>query len=185
MAQLNTWEVVYDYLLDMVATHDAPSSEYRPPQQNDFLHMSPIQLRQRVDAASYPSCHQSQDQNQPSNNKFNQDTPSQAPQQPHTSLCPRVWIQLIERPLVATPTVLPVVGGKVRSIALKNVFVAWWKGDHLIRGVPMCDTTGLGITRLTSLPFSGSYGSNFPKIWIQIVSPLACLGHAVFRSKSD
>src|SRR5439155_1718516 len=44
-AQLNSWEVVYDDLLDTIPLADAPSSEYQPPRYSEYLRMSPVRLR--------------------------------------------------------------------------------------------------------------------------------------------
>ncbi|PSN73790.1 hypothetical protein BS50DRAFT_607293 [Corynespora cassiicola Philippines] len=76
-AQLNNWEVVYDDLLDTIAFEDAPSSEYRPPRHNVYLRMSPIQLRRRPVLPSSPSCWQSQNQREASDEDPDPDTPSQ------------------------------------------------------------------------------------------------------------
>ncbi|KAF1949654.1 hypothetical protein CC80DRAFT_529312 [Byssothecium circinans] len=55
-SQLHGWNVTYEDLLDAIPVEDAPSSEYHPPRHNDFLRMSPIQLRRRHTPISSPSC---------------------------------------------------------------------------------------------------------------------------------
>ncbi|OWY54920.1 metalloprotease [Alternaria alternata] len=44
-AQLRSWEVVYDELLDAIPEGMTQSSEYQPPEDDSFLRMSPVQLR--------------------------------------------------------------------------------------------------------------------------------------------
>jgi hypothetical protein len=85
-AQLKTWEVVYEDLLQKVPpkdSQDAPSSEYRPPRpgKNEFLRMSPVRLRPRRTSTSYASCHFEQVLSQSSGDEFDPDTPSRPPQQ--------------------------------------------------------------------------------------------------------
>ena len=86
VAQLKSWEVIYDDLLDTIPVHDAPLSEYREPRQNDFLRMSPVQLRPRATLTSSPRCHPSQDRSESSDDEFDPNTlsrPSQrSPPQP-------------------------------------------------------------------------------------------------------
>ncbi|KAF2806116.1 uncharacterized protein BDZ99DRAFT_539609 [Mytilinidion resinicola] len=74
---LNSWEVVYDDLLETIPTQDAPSSEYRPPQHNQFLRMSPVQLRRRPTQTSSLNCEPAQDQYEASDQEPDPDTPSQ------------------------------------------------------------------------------------------------------------
>ena len=78
--QLKSWEVIYDDLLDAIPILDAPSSEYRAPRQNDFLRMSPVQLRPREKLISSSRCHPSQDRSEPSDDEFDPDTPSRPSQ---------------------------------------------------------------------------------------------------------
>ncbi|KAK3080642.1 hypothetical protein LTS18_014509 [Coniosporium uncinatum] len=47
LEQLPIWEMDYGVLLEAIPTEDLPSSEYRPPPMNNFVRMSPIQLRHR------------------------------------------------------------------------------------------------------------------------------------------
>ncbi|OCL01491.1 hypothetical protein AOQ84DRAFT_434837 [Glonium stellatum] len=75
-ARLKNWEVVYNDLLDAIPVHDAPSSEYRPPRQNEFLRMSPVQLRRRATSSSSPGYHRLQDRSEPSEDEHDPDTPS-------------------------------------------------------------------------------------------------------------
>ncbi|KAF2174662.1 hypothetical protein K469DRAFT_681013 [Zopfia rhizophila CBS 207.26] len=85
-AQLNSWEVMYDDLLDTIPVQDAPSSEYRPPRHDGFLRMSPVQLRRRPAQTGSPSCWQPQDQHDPSDEEPDPDTPSrQRPSPQHLS----------------------------------------------------------------------------------------------------
>ncbi|KAF2194998.1 hypothetical protein K469DRAFT_648552 [Zopfia rhizophila CBS 207.26] len=85
-AQLNSWEVVYDDLLDTIPPEDASSSEYRPPRHDEFLRMSPVRLRQRPAQTGSPSCWQPQDQHDPSDEEPDPDTPSrQRPSPQHLS----------------------------------------------------------------------------------------------------
>ncbi|KAH8165240.1 hypothetical protein CIB48_g3011 [Xylaria polymorpha] len=75
-SRLNSWEVVYEDLLDAIPEEDAPSSEYRPPRHDGFLRMSPVQLRQRYASISSPSCARPQDQHAASDEEPDSDTPS-------------------------------------------------------------------------------------------------------------
>ncbi|KAI0528405.1 hypothetical protein GGR58DRAFT_509396 [Xylaria digitata] len=87
-AQLNSWEVVYDDLLDTIPLEDASSSEYRPPRHDEFLRMSPVRLRRRPAQTGSPSCWQPQDQRDPSDEEPDPDTPSRQrplPQDPSRS----------------------------------------------------------------------------------------------------
>ncbi|KAH8710247.1 hypothetical protein GQ44DRAFT_752488 [Phaeosphaeriaceae sp. PMI808] len=61
-SQLNSWEVVYEDLLDAIPVEDPPSSEYRPPRHDEFLRIS--------------SCARPQDQNAASDEESDFDTPS-------------------------------------------------------------------------------------------------------------
>ncbi|KAF2644398.1 hypothetical protein P280DRAFT_467026 [Massarina eburnea CBS 473.64] len=75
-AQLNSWEVVYNDLLDTIRPGNTPSpecpasSEYQPPQDNRYLRMSPVQLRRKQ------TCKQPEDQREASDEDSNPDTPS-------------------------------------------------------------------------------------------------------------
>ncbi|KAF2843551.1 hypothetical protein M501DRAFT_926687 [Patellaria atrata CBS 101060] len=75
-AQLNSWEVVYDDMLDVIPLQDAPSSEYRPPRHDVFLRTSPIQLRGRPALTGSPNCSRPQDQHEASDDEPDPDTPS-------------------------------------------------------------------------------------------------------------
>ncbi|PSN58807.1 hypothetical protein BS50DRAFT_345102 [Corynespora cassiicola Philippines] len=75
-SRLNSWEVVYEDLLDTIPEKDAPSSEYRPPRHDGFLRMSPVQLRRRPTSISSPSCARPQDQHAASDEEPDSDTPS-------------------------------------------------------------------------------------------------------------
>ncbi|KAF1992918.1 hypothetical protein P154DRAFT_528154 [Amniculicola lignicola CBS 123094] len=75
-SRLNSWEVVYEELLDAIPEEDAPSSEYRPPQQDGFLRMSPVQLRRRYTPSRSSSCAQPQDQHADSDEEPDPNTPS-------------------------------------------------------------------------------------------------------------
>ena len=59
-AQLRSWEVVYDELLDAIPEGTTQSSEYQPPENDSFLRMSPVQLRGRGAKHSSPSCWQAE-----------------------------------------------------------------------------------------------------------------------------
>ncbi|KAA8617300.1 hypothetical protein PtrV1_10601 [Pyrenophora tritici-repentis] len=87
-SQLNGWEVTYEDLLDTIHVEDAPSSEYRPPRHNEFLRMSPVQLRRRHTPISSSSCARPQDQHVASDEEPDSDTPSRRqpspPRQPRT-----------------------------------------------------------------------------------------------------
>ncbi|KAK1907866.1 hypothetical protein P3342_006196 [Pyrenophora teres f. teres] len=86
-SQLHGWEVMYEDLLDTIPVEDAPSSEYRPPRHNEFLRMSPIQLRRRHTPISSSSCAQPQDQHAASDEEPDSDTPSR--RQPSPPRLPR------------------------------------------------------------------------------------------------
>jgi hypothetical protein len=43
-AQLHSWEVMYDELLDTIPEGTTQSLEYQPPEDDSFLRMSPVQL---------------------------------------------------------------------------------------------------------------------------------------------
>ncbi|KAH8755333.1 hypothetical protein F5883DRAFT_570921 [Diaporthe sp. PMI_573] len=75
-SRLNSWEVVYEDLLDAIPEEDAPSSEYRPPRHNGLLRMSPVQLRRRYTPISSPSCTRPQDQHAARDEDPDSDTPS-------------------------------------------------------------------------------------------------------------
>ncbi|KAF2257935.1 hypothetical protein CC78DRAFT_505484 [Lojkania enalia] len=75
-SQLNGWEVIYDDLLDTIPLEDAPSSEYRPPRHDEFLRMSPIQLRRRQTPITSQSCAGPRDQHAASDEEPDSDTPS-------------------------------------------------------------------------------------------------------------
>jgi hypothetical protein len=75
-SQLHSWEVTYEDLLDTIPVEDAPSSEYRPPRHNEFLRMSPIQLRRRQTPINSSSCAPQQDQHAASDEEPDSDTPS-------------------------------------------------------------------------------------------------------------
>ena len=83
-AQLNSWEIVYDELLDTVPPGDAPSSDYRPPRQDDFLRMSPIQLRGRAALRGRQNCGQPADEHEASDE--DQDPDQDTPSRPHAML---------------------------------------------------------------------------------------------------
>ncbi|KAL9101247.1 MAG: hypothetical protein Q9163_003480 [Psora crenata] len=87
-AQLQTWEVVYNELLDQISKDNMPSSDYRPPRQKDFLRMSPIQLRRRVASNSSLGCPMPQHEGESSGDDFGSDpdTPSRPHRQPATQL---------------------------------------------------------------------------------------------------
>ncbi|KAF3031555.1 hypothetical protein E8E11_001800, partial [Didymella keratinophila] len=67
IAQLKSWEVLFDELLDEIPLEEAPSSEYRPPRDLSFLCMSPVRLR-------------------PSDEEPDVDTPSRQPPASHHTL---------------------------------------------------------------------------------------------------
>lgn len=56
LERLDTWEVVYDGLLEAIPADKAPSPEYRPPRQDSFFRASPIRLRPRRHVLSAHSC---------------------------------------------------------------------------------------------------------------------------------
>ena len=78
-AQLNSWEVVYDDLLDTIPPEDASSSEYQPPRHSEYLRMSPVRLRRRP---SRTNCLQPQDPYGPSDEEPDADTPSRQRRSP-------------------------------------------------------------------------------------------------------
>jgi hypothetical protein len=86
-SQLQGWEVTYEDLLDTVPEEDAPSSEYRAPRHNEFLRMSPIQLRRKHTPISSSSCARPQDQHAASDEEPDSDTPSR--RRPSFSRLPR------------------------------------------------------------------------------------------------
>ncbi|OAL42766.1 hypothetical protein IQ07DRAFT_668916 [Pyrenochaeta sp. DS3sAY3a] len=77
-AQLNNWQVVYEDLLDDLPKQDAPSSDYRPPRDDTFLRMSPVQLRQRPARVS-PTCRQPEHRHDESDDEIDPDSPSRRP----------------------------------------------------------------------------------------------------------
>jgi hypothetical protein len=79
VAQLNSWVVTYNDILDIIPLEDVPSSEYRPPSNDTFLRMSPIQLRQRVAPTSSPGCGEPSEHDEASDNEPDPDTPSRPP----------------------------------------------------------------------------------------------------------
>jgi hypothetical protein len=84
-ARLKSWEVLYNILLDDIPSHEAPSSEYRPPRNTEFLRMSPVRLRQRRARIGEPDCSQPQDQHNTSDEEPDPDTPSRQPPPPPPS----------------------------------------------------------------------------------------------------
>ena len=93
VGRLKKWKVIYDDLLIKVRKYGEPSSEYRAPRQNDFLRMSPVQLRPRAKLTSSSRCRPSQDRSEPSDDEFDPDTPSRQsrrslPQPPPQALDP-------------------------------------------------------------------------------------------------
>ncbi|KAH8708410.1 hypothetical protein GQ44DRAFT_628179 [Phaeosphaeriaceae sp. PMI808] len=81
-AQLNSWAVVYDDLLDTIPPEDASSSEYQPPRYSEYLRMSPVRLRRRPAQTSSPRCWQPQDPHGPSDEEPDPDTPSRQRRSP-------------------------------------------------------------------------------------------------------
>ncbi|KAF2785855.1 hypothetical protein K505DRAFT_261180, partial [Melanomma pulvis-pyrius CBS 109.77] len=75
-AMLESWEVVYDDVFEMIPKEDAPSSEYRPSPHNEFLRMSPIQLRRRPTPPSSPERWRAHDGPEASDEEADADTPS-------------------------------------------------------------------------------------------------------------
>jgi hypothetical protein len=77
-AQLRSWEVVYDELLDAIPEGTTQSSEYQPPENDSFLRMSPVQLRGRGAKHSSPSCWQAEKRREASDEEPepDPDTPS-------------------------------------------------------------------------------------------------------------
>ncbi|KAH8704296.1 hypothetical protein GQ44DRAFT_743757 [Phaeosphaeriaceae sp. PMI808] len=80
--QLNSWEVMYDDLLDTIPPEDASSSEYRPPRHNEYLRMSPVRLRRRPAQTGSPNCWQPHDPHGPSDEEPDPDTPSRQRRSP-------------------------------------------------------------------------------------------------------
>lgn len=78
-AQLKSWEVLFDELLDEIPSDEAPSSEYRPPRDPSFLRMSPVRLRRRPARARSPDHAKNQSQHDPSDEEPDVDTPSRQP----------------------------------------------------------------------------------------------------------
>ncbi|KAF2786070.1 hypothetical protein K505DRAFT_260706, partial [Melanomma pulvis-pyrius CBS 109.77] len=70
---LKNWVIVYDELV-RIASEDNPSSEYRPPQRNRFLRMSPVRLRPRPTQTSLANCGPARGQHKA--NDEEPDTPS-------------------------------------------------------------------------------------------------------------
>ncbi|RYN15486.1 hypothetical protein AA0114_g12966 [Alternaria tenuissima] len=68
-AQLHSWEVVYDELLDAIPEGTTQSSEYQPPEDNSFLRMSPVQLRGGRAKHSSPSCRQAEQRHEASDDE--------------------------------------------------------------------------------------------------------------------
>ena len=83
-AQLNSWEVVYDDLLDTLPPGNTPSSEYQPPRHDGFLRMSPVQLRGKPIQSS-SSCRRPENQREASDEEPDPDTPSRQPLSQRTS----------------------------------------------------------------------------------------------------
>lgn len=75
-AQLKSWEVFFDELLDEVPSEEAPSSEYRPPRDPSFLRMSPVRLRRKPARARSEDHANDQSQHDPSDEESDVDTPS-------------------------------------------------------------------------------------------------------------
>ncbi|KAF2630545.1 hypothetical protein BU25DRAFT_259623 [Macroventuria anomochaeta] len=78
-AQLKSWEVVFDELLDELPSDEAPSSEYRPPQDPSFLRMSPVRLRRRPARARSPDYANTRSRPDSSDEEPDVDTPSRQP----------------------------------------------------------------------------------------------------------
>ncbi|KAK7177357.1 hypothetical protein PSPO01_16598, partial [Paraphaeosphaeria sporulosa] len=80
-AQLHSWEVVYDELLDAIPEGTTQSSEYQPPEDDSFLRMSPVQLRGRIAKPSSPRCLQAERRREASDEEPEPDlyTPSRHP----------------------------------------------------------------------------------------------------------
>jgi len=78
-AQLNSWEVVYEDLLEAIPAGNTPSSEYVPPRHNEFLRMSPIQLRRKPAQSCKEPEHQRQasDEEEPDPDTPSRQLPSQ------------------------------------------------------------------------------------------------------------
>lgn len=186
MAQLKTWELVYDDPLDpnnLIPIPDVPSSEYQPPCQTSFLRMSPVRLRRRPASISSPGCHPRQIRVGPVMTSLTQviqiaqaDHLSTA----HVSLCLKPRTPLAER----HPVAIPAVKAKVGNTALKSVSVAWWKGARLTRCVPTCKTTRRAAIGSTDPPSSISCAVNSRKTWILTVSRWACADREGSCSKS-
>lgn len=81
--KLNTWEVVYDKLLDKVPKKEMPS-DYRPPrhQKNIFLRTSPIQLRRTAASIDSIGCRPRQDESQSSDDESDLDLDSPSRRNP-------------------------------------------------------------------------------------------------------
>ncbi|RMZ87183.1 hypothetical protein DV736_g5591, partial [Chaetothyriales sp. CBS 134916] len=98
-AQLNSWEVVYDDLLDTIPLEDALSSEYRPPRHDGFLPTGNHRMNMILVTRSLIRT-------------------LRAGSDPHSST------RLFPRPLLAAcrPVVNPAKGNRVDSIAPKNAY---------------------------------------------------------------
>ena len=81
-ARLNSWEVVYEDLLDTIPSEDPTSSEYRPPRHSEYLRMSPVRLRRRPAPTGSPSCWQPQYPHRPNDEEPDPDTPSRPRRSP-------------------------------------------------------------------------------------------------------
>ena len=84
IAQLNSWEVVYQELKDSFEKKEEPSSEYRPPRHMDFFRMFPIRLRPRPPLVNLPDDPPTQDQHD-SSDEPDVDTPSRQRSDPQRS----------------------------------------------------------------------------------------------------
>ena len=83
IAQLKSWEVLFDELLDEIPLEEAPSSEYRPPRDSSFLRMSPVRLRPRPARARSPEHMNTQGRSDSSDEEPDMDTPSRQPPESH------------------------------------------------------------------------------------------------------
>jgi hypothetical protein len=67
---------------------------------------------------------------------------------PYPSLCPKPWTLLADY----YPVAIPAIEVKVGGIALKNVFLAWWRGVYSTRRIQTCEIMAGAVIGLTNPP---------------------------------
>ncbi|KAL4748273.1 hypothetical protein BDW72DRAFT_156847 [Aspergillus terricola var. indicus] len=83
---LDTWDMIYDDLLDEISEKDIPSSAFKPPTQsrNEYCRVSPVKTRSK--SARIAPCNPTQDTSSPSSDDdagddFDPNTPSRPPRE--------------------------------------------------------------------------------------------------------